>query len=71
MSAHSRPSAKVAMKVSPELVQVCTPNPMILKQYHTTRRAADIFIKNFFIQPTKVQIFVQYSKFTFFVVTSQ
>ena len=44
---------------------------MILMQYHTTRMAADIFIKNLFIRPAKVQISNQYSKFTFFVVTSR
>lgn len=70
MSAHATPSAKVAMKVLPELKHVCTSNPMILIQYHTTRRAAEIFIRYFFIRGAKVQISVQYSKFTFFVVTS-
>ena len=49
MSAHEVLSANETTKVRPLPEQVCTPKPMILIQYHTIRRAADIFVINIFI----------------------
>jgi hypothetical protein len=50
------PPASEARNTSPVALHECTSKPMILNEYHTTRRA-DMYLTNIFlIQPAKIQI---------------
>lgn len=55
MSAQFIPLMKLARKLRPLPLHVCTSKPMILTQYHKTRMAEQYFLDNtFHIQPANI-----------------